>query len=124
MRIFKNRAFSKWATRQGLKDKTLLVAVAEIERGLVDADLGGHVIKKRVALGGRGKSSGVRTLLVYQLGRKAFFVYGFAKNTRANISADELRALKHLANELLGYSDKLLKQAMEYGELIEIERDE
>jgi hypothetical protein len=76
-----------------------------------------------VAVGGRGKSGGVRTLLVYQFGHKAFFVYGFAKSARANISADELRALKHLAKELLGYSDKVLKQAIEYGELIEVESD-
>ncbi|MCB1690946.1 MAG: type II toxin-antitoxin system RelE/ParE family toxin [Halioglobus sp.] len=123
MRIFKNKAFSKWAAREGLEDKALHAAVDEIQRGLVDADLGGHVMKKRVALGGRGKSSGVRTLLVYQMGYKAFFVYGFAKSARGNISADELRALKYLAKELLGYSDKVLKQAIEYGELIEVEND-
>ncbi len=109
--------------REGLNDKVLQAAIAEIERGLVDADLGGHVMKKRVAIGGRGKSGGVCTLLVYQFGHKAFFVYDFAKSARANISADELRALKRLAKELLGCSDKVLKQAIEYGELIEVESD-
>jgi hypothetical protein len=61
-----------------------------MERGLVDADLGGHVFKKRVAVPGKGKSGGARTLLVYRAGTKAFFVYGFAKNTRANIKENEL----------------------------------
>lgn len=123
MRIFKNKAFSKWATKEGLDDDALRAAVDEMERGLIDADLGGHVVKKRVAIGGRGKSGGARTLLAYKVGNKAFFVYGFAKNARANISADELKALKHLAKELLSYSDKALTEAIEHGALIEVEND-
>ena len=98
-------------------------AVDEMVRGLIDADLGGHVVKKRVALPGRGKSGGVRTLLAYKIGNKAFFVYGFAKNARANISADELKALKFLAKELLNYSDKALTEAIKHGALIEVEND-
>lgn len=124
MRIFKNKAFSKWAASEDLGDDALRAAVDEIERGLIDADLGGHVVKKRVALGGRGKSGGVRTLLAYKAGDKAFFVYGFAKNARDNISADELKALKHLAKELLSYSDKALTEAIRHGALIEVESDE
>lgn len=123
MRIFKNKAFSKWAAKEGVDDAALLAAVEEIERGLIDADLGGHVVKKRVAIGGRGKSGGVRTLLAYKIANKAFFVYGFAKNTRANISADELKALKHLAKELLSYSDIALAEAIKHGALIEVEND-
>jgi hypothetical protein len=109
MRVFKNKAFSKWAAKEGLVDVVLLAAVDEMERGLIDADMGGHVVKKRVALAGRGKSGGFRTLLAYKAGNKAFFVYGFAKNARANISADELKALKYLAKELLKYSDTAIK---------------
>lgn len=123
MRVFKNKAFNKWATKEGLSDDVLLAAVDEMRRGLVDADLGGHVVKKRVALAGRGKSGGVRTLLAYQVGNKAFFVYGFAKNVRANIKDEELKALKRYARELLSYSDKLLTEAIKYGELIEVEND-
>lgn len=123
MRIFKNKAFSKWAAKEGLDDEALRAAVDEMERGLIDADLGGHVVKKRVAIGGRGKSAGVRTVLAYKVGNKAFFVYGFAKSARANIGADELKALKYLAKELLGYSDKVLSEAIEYGALIEVEND-
>ena len=123
MQIFKNKAFNKWAIKEGLDDDALRSAVDEMERGLIDADLGGHVVKKRMAVGGVGKSGGVRTLLAYRIGDKAFFVYGFAKNARANISADELKALKHLAKELLEYSDKALTEAIKYGALIEVEND-
>jgi hypothetical protein len=81
-------------------------------------------MKIRVAVGGRGKRGGVRTLLAYKSGDKAFFVYGFAKNVRANVSTDELKALKHLAKELLSYSDKALTKAIQYGALVEVEGNE
>jgi len=124
MRIFKNKAFNKWATKEGLCDSVLRAAVVEIERGLIDADLGGHVVKKRVAIDGRGKSGGVRTLLAYCVNNKAFFVYGFTKNVRANISQDELKALKNLAKELLAYSDQMLETLIEKKALIEVATDE
>ena len=124
MRIFKNKAFTKWAEKEGLNDDALQIAVDEMGRGLIDADLGGHVVKKRVAVGGRGKRGGVRTLLAYKSGDKAFFMYGFAKNARANVSTDELKALKHLAKELMNYSDKTLTKAIQHGALIEVEDNE
>ncbi len=124
MRVLKNKAFSKWAAKEGISDDALTTAVEEMTRGLVDADLGGHVFKKRVATGGRGKSGGVRTLLAYKVDDKAFFVYGFAKNARANIKADELDGLKKLAKELLGYTDRQLEKAIGDGALIEVNGDE
>jgi hypothetical protein len=123
MRIFKNKTFSKWAAKEGLNDTDLRMAVDELERGLIDANLGGHVIKKRVALKGRGKSGGVRTLLVYKITDKTFFVYGFAKSVRTNISINELRALKLLAKELLSYSDNNLLEAMKNGALVEVKNN-
>ena len=123
MRIFKTRAFSKWAAKEGLGDDALLSAVGEIELGLVDADLGGHVVKKRVSLAGRGKRGGARTLLAYRVGDKAFFVYGFAKNSRANISDDELKGLKRLATEMLGYNGRVLSSLVESGVLIGVTKN-
>jgi hypothetical protein len=123
MRIFKNKAFSKWATKEGLDDEALRTAVDEMESGLIDADLGGHVVKKRVALAGRGKSGGARTLIAYQVGEKAFFVYGFAKNARANIKPKELEALKAYAAILLSYSERDLDKAVKTGALNEVEND-
>lgn len=123
MRIFKNKAFSKWAVKEKVSDQALKDAVEEIGNGLVEANLGGHLYKKRVAVGGKGKSGGVRTLLAFKVDDKTFFIYGFAKNARPNIKDDEEKALKKYAAELLGYSDKQLKRAVESGVLIEVEGD-
>lgn len=123
MRVFKNKAFAKWAHKEGLSDRTLLAAVAEMEQGLIDADLGGGVYKKRVATA-KGKSSGGRTLLAYRFADKAFFVYGFAKNAKANITATELKALRILANDLLNYSDTEINRLLDAGALFEINADD
>lgn len=124
MRIFMIKAFSKWAASEGLSDATLCQAVRELEQGLLDADLGGSVLKKRVPLPGRGKRAGARTLVVFRAGSMAFFVYGFAKNVRSTIRSNELTALKRYAKELLGLGDRTLRLAVQAGELIEVRCDE
>ena len=95
-----------------------------MKNGLVDADLGGHVYKKRVSLVGRGKRGGARTLIAFRIGETAFFLYGFAKNSRANISDKELKALRLLAGELMGYTEAALSKAAKAGELIEVKDDD
>jgi len=120
MQTFKTKAFAEWANGQGLGDEALASAVAEMEQGLVDANLGGYVVKKRVALPGRGKRGSTRTLIAFKQRDKAFFIYGLAKNERANIGDKELRVLKLLAKELLSYSAPALAKAQHAGELIEI----
>lgn len=100
MRIFKTRWFQKWAKKEKISENALRQAIEEMEQGLIDADLGGHVYKKRIAIQGQGKSGGVRTLIAYRLNNKAFFMYGFAKNKRANISDKERKALLVIANNL------------------------
>ena len=124
MRILKTKAFNRWADNEGLTDQVLTEAVDDMEQGLIDATLGGHVYKKRVALPGRGKRGSSRTLLAYRSGDKAFFIFGFAKNERVNISAKELKSLKLLASELLGYSNQTLDKAIKVNELIEIKVQE
>jgi hypothetical protein len=124
MRIFTTRAFSRLDVVGELSDADLILAVAEMNDGLWDANLGGQVYKKRVALAGRGKSGGARTLVAFKSGDKAFFMYGFAKNQRSNIVAKEKQALKRMAGELLEYGDKQLRQALGHGTLIEIEVQE
>jgi hypothetical protein len=123
MLIFKTRWFHKWARKEGLADDALLSAVDEINAGLFDADLGGHVIKKRLGLPGRGKRGGIRALVAIRREDKAFFIYGFAKNERANISEKELTALKLLASELLSYNGAVLARAVAANELIEVRSD-
>ena len=119
MKIYKTKWFRKWATREGLADAVLHKAVKELERGLADA-LGGHVYKKRIGLPGRGKRGGVRTLIAFRQGERAFFMYGYPKNERANIGSDELEALRLLAKEFLGYSEQGLAKAVRAGELTEV----
>lgn len=123
MRVFKTRQFDKWARNEGVTDRTLWAAVIEMENGLIDTDLGGHVVKKRIALPGRGKRGGARSLLAYRLGDCAFFVYGFAKNERASIDDRELKALKLLASALLGWTPEQTGHALREGALIEVIHD-
>ncbi|TPV59125.1 type II toxin-antitoxin system RelE/ParE family toxin [Aestuariibacter sp. GS-14] len=120
MRILKNRWFSKWAKKEGLTDSALKNALIEMEQGLIDADLGGHVYKKRAPVEGQGKSGGLRTILAFKVDDKAFFLYGFSKNARENIDSKELKALKRLAKELFAYSDEQLKKAIKAGSLVEV----
>ena len=86
MRIFKNKAFHRWTKEIGLSDNKLQEAITEICNGLYEANLGGNVFKKRVALDGRGKSAGTRTIVAFKTDKHAFFVYGYAKNVRSTIS--------------------------------------
>src|SRR5437016_7475020 len=113
MRIFKNKPFTRFARKAGLDDPTLCEAIANAERGLIDADLGGGVIKQRIARPGKGKSGGFRTIILFRAGARAFFVHGFAKNDQDNIRDDELAAFKMLAAELAGYDDAALATAIE-----------
>jgi len=101
-RVFKTRYFSRWMRKTELTDALLCAAVAEMVLGLVDADLGGGVLKRRVALPGRGKSGSVRTLVATNKGSRWFFVFGFEKNERTNISTKEVEAMQRIAADLLG----------------------
>ncbi len=120
MRIFKLKLFHKWAAKECLTDDLLRKAVQEMENGLIDANLGGQVYKKRVGIRGRGKRGGARTLIAFKVEEKAFFIYGFAKNKRDTIEGYELKALKRLAKELLSYNNQELSKAVEAGEMIEV----
>jgi hypothetical protein len=121
MRVFKTKPFARFASREGITDEELCEAVYQAERGLIDADLGGGVIKQRLAREGQGKSGGFRSILLFRRGSKAFFVYGFAKSDRDNIRRDELKAFRKLAGEMLALDDKALAAAMRNGTIMEIE---
>ncbi len=91
--------------------------------GLIDADLGGGIVKKRVGLAGRGKRGGARTLVATNKGSRWFFVYGFEKNERANISDEELEGLQSIATDLLARTARQLDEAIEDRLLQEICHD-
>lgn len=122
MRILKSKWFNKWAEKEGLTDKALTEAIAEMEDGLNDGDLGGHVYKKRAAIQGQGKRGGLRTIVAFKVDDKSFFMFGFAKNQQDNIDKKELKALKLMAKELLNYSALELKKAIKVSELIEVKK--
>ena len=119
-RVFRTRTFTRWMRKVGLTDEALYQAVDEMAQGLVDADLGGHVVKKRVALPGKGKSGGARTIEATKMADRWFFLFGFSKNERANIGSADLRALQELAHTLLGFNAQQLETALAAGELIEV----
>lgn len=123
-RILKTRTFNRWLRKTLLSNTALLKAIAEMERGLVDADLGGNVYKKRVALPGRGKSGSTRTLIATNREDRWIFMYGFEKNDRENITQAELAYLQGVAQIFLAYSSDELQLAIAKGEFLEVHHDE
>jgi hypothetical protein len=124
VRIFKNAWFMRFARRQGIPDSALRDAVERAETGRIDADLGGGVLKQRVARHGQGKSGGYRTIVLYRRGERAFFVYGFAKSDRDNIDRDEERAFKNAARHVLALSERHIAGLVEKGQLSEVKGDD
>ena len=122
--IYKTRHFARWARKIGLNDSLLESAVLEIRRGLLEADLGGGIVKKRMALPGRGKRGSTRTLLATNRDDRWFFVFGFEKNERENISEIELLTLKKLAKDLLGLTAAQIIAAIGEGSLVEVKHEE
>lgn len=121
MRIFKTRWMSRFTRRERITDTSLREAIERAERGIIDADLGGGLIKQRVARPGEGRSGGYRMIVVYRTQSRAFFIYGFAKNERENIEDDELQTFRDTAAELLAHSDTVLDEAVNSEKLKEIE---
>jgi hypothetical protein len=119
-RVFKTRTFARWSRKADLPDRTLCAAVEEIAAGLIDADLGGNVLKKRVPLLGRGKSGGARVLIATRLAERWFFLFGFTKNERGTLDERELAALQMTAEALLAMNLRSLEMALQAGELTEI----
>ena len=112
--------FAKWAKKQNISDDELSKALYEVVEGVYEANLGGHIIKKRIRFQGRGKSGSGRTIICYKRDDRAFFVHGFAKNEKSNLSPRELYAFKELAKVLLSLSNKKLKTAINKGEFVEV----
>jgi hypothetical protein len=122
-RVFKTRLFCRWMRKTALTDEMLCLAVQEMQKGLIDADLGAGVLKKRVAVAGHGKRGGTRTLVATNKDTRWLFLFGFEKKARANIRADEKEALQALAQDWLARSNAELDQALATGALEEICRE-
>ena len=120
MRVFKNKWFARFARKERIADVDLCDAVSRAERGLIDAELGGGLIKQRVARPGAGKSGGYRTIIVYKTGARVFFIYGFAKNERENITGEEVRAFKEAAASYLSLGNDTMAGLVDDQRLIEV----
>ena len=124
MQTFKTKAFARFAERESIEDAALCEAVRRARQGLIDADLGGSVIKQRIARKGGGRSGGFRTIVLFRRGELAFFVHGFAKSDRDNLRRKELAGLRSLADEYLVLDAAGLAAAQSIGAIIEVECDD
>lgn len=112
MQVFATAEFAKFASKQNISDAALCEAVARAERGLIDADLAGALIKQRVARPGQGRSGGYRVILAFRSGQRAIFLYGFPKNVKANLSPAEEESYREFADLVLDLPDKGLEAAV------------
>lgn len=120
MRVFKTKVFARFAKRERIAEKEICEAARRAAKGLIDADLGGGVIKQRLARKGQGKSGGFRSIILFQRNEKMFFVYGFAKSDRDNIRKDELMAFRKLADAMFILDNKALVAVMRNGTIMEV----
>jgi hypothetical protein len=120
MSVYKTREFARFARKAKLEDAELLEAARAVAAGRWDAGLGGGVFKQRIAREGGGKSGGFRTIILFKVGGHSFFVHGFAKNQKANVTPKELKALKQLAAVFLNLDAEALKKASAAGEIAEV----
>ena len=120
MKKLMTRHFAKWAKKQNIPDNELTNALNEVKDGIYEANLGGHIIKKRIRFQGKGKSGSGRTIICYKHTDRAFFIHGFSKNEKTNLSSKELHAFKELAKVLLSLTNEKLNIAIKKGNFIEV----
>lgn len=123
MRIFKNAWFERFARKEKISAEALWEAVERAEQGQIDADLGGGVIKQRIARPGGGKSKGYRSIVLYRKDDKAFFVFGFPKSEQDNIREDEEVQFKKMAKQVLALTDEQLQLLIAKGQFEEVVKD-
>jgi hypothetical protein len=124
LRIFKTKPFGRFARRERIADSALCEAVRRASRGSIDADLGGGVIKQRVARPGQGRSGGFRVLIAYRREVRSVFLYGFAKSERDNIDDDELETARDIAKGWLTATPSQIAQALSDGLIQEVHCDD
>lgn len=124
MRVFKVKVFTRFQRGEGMRDKALAKAVRDAERGLIDADLGGGLIKQRVARPGQGKRGGYRTIIAYRAWDRSAFLFGFAKSAKADLKPDEQAELARVGARWLKASDQEIAAAIADDELREVDYGE
>lgn len=126
MRVFAGKQFSRWANDEAISDEILIETAEEAFGGNVDADLGGYLFKKRLAREGGGKSGGYRTIICFRKSDsdRIFFLYGFPKNSKGNITAKEERALRLLAKSMVNLSEDQIAELEQAGAIRALKRAE
>lgn len=124
MRVFKNAWFERFARKEKISAEALWEVVERAEQGQIDADLGGGVIKQRIARPGGGKSKGYRSIVLYRKDDKAFFVFGFPKSEQDNIREDEEVQFKKMAKQVLALTDEQLQLLIAKGQFEEVIKDD
>jgi hypothetical protein len=114
------KPFARFARKARIREADLWETARRANAGAIDADLGGGVIKQRIARAGEGKSGGTRSIILFRFKARAVFVFGFEKKDLGNIKTNELEAFKELADLILGYSDAEIAKRVVDGALIEI----
>ena len=122
--VFVTKPFARWMRKSQVTHLDILAAAEEMVQGLIDANLGGHLVKKRVALRGRGKSAGARTIVATKFEQRWIFLFGFEKNERSNIDANELKVLQELAATLLDFDQQAIAVAVDAGQLFQLQGEE
>jgi hypothetical protein len=120
MKKLMTKQFAKWASKQKIPENELATALSEVQAGIFEANLGGHIYKKRIRFEGQGKSGSGRTIICYKRSDRAIFIHGFAKNDKDNLSSRELHTFKEFAKILLGLSQDGIAIAIENGNFIEV----
>jgi hypothetical protein len=121
LRVFRTKWFTRFARRERISDRSLREAVQRAERGLLDADLGGGVVKQRIARPGQGRSGGYRVLVAYRRKARGVFLYGFAKSERDNVEDDELATARDIARGWLGADANQIADAIAEGLIEEVD---
>ena len=120
LRIFKNKWFTKFAKKERISDKKLSGMIKDIENGMIDVNYGSGVIKQRLARPNKGKSAGYRCIILFRVKDRAFFMYGFPKNERDNISQEDEQVVKDLSQQMFDFSDVDIERMLESGVLMEV----
>ena len=90
MKAYPPKSFQREARSDGVSDTDCQEAIRRAERGLVDADLGGRLIKQRIPRGNQGAARGSRAVVFYKRGEIAVFLHIFSKSDKANLTKSEL----------------------------------
>jgi hypothetical protein len=120
--IYQLKAFARFARGEKIATASLVEAIERADRGLVDADLGGGLIKQRVARKGQGRSGGYRMMIAYRARTFSVFLFGFAKSDEDNIDDRQLAVLHRIAASWLSADATSIKTAVEQGELLEVRK--